>query len=114
MLFTIPLKGKDAGQLIPVGYGPIRCEMTGPTFVDDTLIISVQHPGEDVALGDGVTTLSRNIEMLKLDGSVFTQNRTLPRGSQWPSNLTPGGDGLPRPATIGIRRRPRGHPGHKD
>jgi secreted PhoX family phosphatase len=46
--------GREAGQLIPVGYGPVRCEMTGPTFVDDTLIISVQHPGEDVPSTIGI------------------------------------------------------------
>ncbi len=104
MLFTIPLQGPDAGQIIPVAYGPVRCEMTGPTFVDDTLIISVQHPSEDVAIGDG-TLLNRSIEMLKLDGTLFMQSRTVPRGSNWPANLVNGGDGLPRPATIGVRRR---------
>ena len=107
MLFTIPLHGPNAGELIPVASGPIRSEMTGPTFVDDTLIISVQHPCEDVPVGDG-TLLSRTIEMLKLDGTIFTQTRTVPRGSNWPGNL--GGslaDGLPRPATIGIHRRPK-------
>jgi len=107
MLFTIPLHGPNAGELIPVASGPIRSEMTGPTFVDDTLIISVQHPCEDVPVGDG-TLLSRTIEMLKLDGTLFTQTCTVPRGSNWPGNL--GGslaDGLPRPATIGIHRHPK-------
>ena len=47
MLFCVPLYGPDAGRIFPFAYGPPRCEMTGPTWVDDTLIVSVQHPGED-------------------------------------------------------------------
>jgi secreted PhoX family phosphatase len=82
--------------------------MTGPTFVDDTLIISVQHPSEDSPIGDG-TILSRTIEMLKLDGSLFSQTRTVPRGSNWPDSATGDPANLPRPSTIGIQRKP----GHK-
>jgi secreted PhoX family phosphatase len=43
-------------------------------------------------------------KLLTLDGTTFTQNRTVPRGSNWPSNI--GGDalGAPKPATIGIHR----------
>lgn len=60
--------------------------MTGSTFVGDTLIMAVQHPGEDCPIDDG-TILSRDIEILDLDGSLFTQKRTVPRGSRFPSNL---------------------------
>jgi secreted PhoX family phosphatase len=80
--------------------------MTGPTFVHDTLIVSVQHPGEDSPIGDG-TILSRSIEMLKLDGTLFTQTRTVPRGSNWPDNITADPANVPRPCTIGIRRAAR-------
>lgn len=110
LLYT-PVEGPDAGETFPVAYGPIRCEMTGPTFLDDTLILSVQHPGEDVPINDGQTPLNRDIEMLKLDGTLFTQNRTLPLGSSFPSNLPTAvggaGDatGAPRPCVMGIRRR---------
>ena len=63
-LFYIPTSGADAGEVIPFAYGPVRCEMTGPTFAGgNTLIIAVQHSGEDVPIDDG-TTLSRSIEML--------------------------------------------------
>jgi secreted PhoX family phosphatase len=79
--------------------------MTGPTFVGDTLIISVQHPGENVPVGDG-TLLSRTIEVLSLDGTVVNQLRTVPRSSNWPDNITGAAAGVPRPATIGIRRKP--------
>jgi secreted PhoX family phosphatase len=103
-LFYIPTTGPDAGEVIPFAYGPVRCEMTGPTFVGNTLIIAVQHPGEDVPFSPQAT-LTRDIEILSLDGSsVFTQTRNVPRGSNWPSNIQGDPNGVPRPAVIGIRR----------
>ena len=87
--------------------------MTGPTFVGDTLFLSVQHPSEDSIPNDGTpaSTLNRDLELLALNSSTFTQNRSVPRGSNWPSNI--GGDalGAPKPATIGIRRVKGGSPG---
>jgi uncharacterized protein len=109
-LFYMPIQGKYAGEVIPFAYGPMRCEMTGPTFVGDTLILSIQHPGEECPINDG-TLLNRTIEILDLDGSVFEQKRTIPRGSSWPDNISSidGGEaeaqGLPRPAVIGIHRK---------
>lgn len=115
-LLYIPTSGPSAGTVVPFAIGPTRCEMTGPTFVgDDHLIISVQHPGEDSPIGP-LAPLNRDIEILTLDGSAtFLQNRTIPVGSAWPANISPhdGGNdeptGLPRPATIGIRRKQRRH-----
>lgn len=103
-LFFIPTNGPNAGEVIPFAYGPPRCEMTGPTFVGDTLIIAVQHPGEECPFTPQVQ-LNRDIEMLNLDGTLFTQNRSVPRGSNWPSNIQGNPEGPPRPAVIGIRRR---------
>lgn len=103
-LFCIPTSGQNAGEAIPFAYGPPRCEMTGPTFVEDTLIISVQHPGEDCPFTPQVT-LSRSIEMLDLNGTLFNQTRTVPRGSNWPSNIQGNLQGPPRPSVIGIRRK---------
>ncbi|NET42992.1 PhoX family phosphatase [Okeania sp. SIO2B3] len=117
-LFYIPVVGPNAGLVVPFAYGPPRCEMTGPYFirngnVDETLLLAVQHPGESAPIGDGVQ-LGRDIEMLSLDGtSLFTQQRSVPRGSNWPSNTgyvgNPGGsfNGLlpPRPSVIGVTRR---------
>lgn len=117
-LFYVPVVGPNAGLIVPFAYGPPRCEMTGPYFisnssgVDETLLLAVQHPGESSPIGDGMI-LSRDIEMLNLDGALFTQRRSVPRGSNWPSNIgykgNPGGsfNGLlpPRPSVIGIRRR---------
>ncbi|MBD2120679.1 PhoX family phosphatase [Trichocoleus sp. FACHB-262] len=103
-LFFIPMSGPDAGTVVPFAYGPFRCEMTGPTFVGDTLILSVQHPGEDCPFSPQVP-LSRDIEMLNLDGTLFTQRRSLLRGSNWPSNIQGNPEGPPKPAVIGIRRK---------
>ena len=102
-LFFIPTSGPDAGEVIPFAYGPVRCEMTGPTFVEDTLILSVQHPGEDCPFQDNAL-LSRDIEMLDLKGNLFSQKRNVPRGSNWPSNIDGNPQGPPRPSVIGIRR----------
>jgi uncharacterized protein len=101
-LFYIPTTGAQAGQVVPFGYGPPRSEMTGPTFVGNTLIIAVQHPGEDCPYAPKVT-LSRQIEMLALNGSLFYQTRSVSRGSNWPSNIEGNADGPPRPSVIGIR-----------
>ncbi len=103
-LFYIPTSGPNAGNVIPFAYGPVRCEMTGPTFVEDTLILSVQHPGEDCPINDG-TVLNRSIEMLDLNGDLFKQTRSVPRGSSWPSNIEGNSQGPPRPSVIGIRRK---------
>jgi secreted PhoX family phosphatase len=105
-LFYIPTSGPEAGTVVPLAYGPMRCEMTGPTFVGNTLIISIQHPGEDSPIGSQNNgLLSRDIELLSLAGRVFTQKRTSPKGSVWPSNILGKGLNLPTPATIGIRRK---------
>ncbi len=111
-LFFVPTSGLYAGEVIPFAQGPVRAELTGPTFIGGTLILAVQHPGENCPINDGTSasTLNRNIEMLSEAGSLYTQNRTVPRGSNWPSNLpiADGGadqpDGPPRPSVIGIRR----------
>ncbi|HAJ60927.1 MAG TPA: hypothetical protein DCP31_18050 [Cyanobacteria bacterium UBA8543] len=103
-LFFIPTSGSNAGEPIPFAYGPPRCEITGPTFVGDTLIVAVQHPGEDCPFNPQVT-LSRDIEILDLNGSLFNQKRTVSRGSNWPSNIQGNLQGPPRPSVIGIRRK---------
>jgi uncharacterized protein len=107
-IFYVPVRGRAAGVVHPFGYGPPRCEMTGPTFVGDTLLLSVQHPGEDspingdpAAGGDAASIVTRTIEMLDLAGGLYPQARTVPRGSNWPND---GPAEPPRPSVIGIRR----------
>ncbi len=103
-LFYVPTRGRQAGAVIPFAYGPVRCEITGPTFVGNTLIASVQHPGEDCPYSPQVT-LTRTIEMLALDGTLFNQTRSVGRGSNWPSNIQGNANGIPRPTVIGIIRK---------
>ncbi|NET34060.1 MAG: DUF839 domain-containing protein [Cyanothece sp. SIO1E1] len=108
-MFYIPTSGPDAGKVVPFAYGAVRCEMTGPTFLGNTLILAVQHPGENVPIGAGQTPLNQDIEMLDLNGTLFTQNRTVPLGSNFPSNVpvADGGagnpSGPPRPCVLGIK-----------
>ena len=47
-LFFIPTKGAQAGQVFQVLSAPRDAEITGPMFTPDgeTLLISVQHPGD--------------------------------------------------------------------
>jgi secreted PhoX family phosphatase len=81
--------------------------MTGPTFIGDTLVISVQHPGENVTFGtDATTLLTRTTQILNLDGSgTFDQKRNVGKGSQWPGNVGATPAYIPKPTVIGIRRR---------
>jgi hypothetical protein len=108
-MFYIPTSGAHAGMLVPFAIGPNRCEMTGPTFVGDTLVISVQHPGENVTFGaDATTLLMRTTQILKLDGSgTFDQAREAGKGSQWPGNVGASPAGIPKPTVIGIKRKDR-------
>ncbi len=47
-LFFIPGRGSQAGKVFQMASGPTDSELTGPCFTPDgeTLILSVQHPGE--------------------------------------------------------------------
>lgn len=108
-LFYIPTEGPNAGELYPFAIGPTRSEMTGPTFIGDTLILAVQHPGEDSPTGNAVSNFVSNVQMLNLAGSAtFNQTRNAPTGSNWPSNIAGNASGFPRPTTIGIRRKAGG------
>jgi uncharacterized protein len=107
-IFYVPVRGRAAGVVHPFGYGPPRCEMTGPTFVGDTLFLAVQHPSEDspingdpAAGGPAASIITRPIEMLDVAGGLYSQVRTVPRGSNWPNN---GPAEPPKPSAIGIRR----------
>jgi uncharacterized protein len=104
-MFVVPTSGPDAGEIIPFAYGPTRCEFTGPTFVGNTLFLSVQHPGEDCDFQATPAALNRNIDMLDLSGVLFTQSRTVTRSSTWPSNIESVVPAAPRPCVIAIQRK---------
>jgi secreted PhoX family phosphatase len=97
----------DTLTVVPVAYGPIGCELTGPTWIGDTLLCSVQHPGEDAPINEGVEgdVIVRNVAMLDLAGELRVQRRTLARGSNWPSPLLGAPHGPPRPAVTAIVRK---------
>ena len=42
--------------------------------------------------------------MLDLNGNLFTQSRSVPLGSNFPSNLEGDQGGVPRSCVVGIRR----------
>ncbi|GIQ65052.1 hypothetical protein PACILC2_36200 [Paenibacillus cisolokensis] len=48
-LFVIPTAGPAKGEALQFASGPRECEMTGPFFTPDeqTLFLSIQHPGEN-------------------------------------------------------------------
>ena len=74
-LFHVPMSGPHAGLPLRVASAPPGAELTGPTFSPDgrTLFLSVQHPGENSASADLLS-------------------------SHWPD----GGASLPRPGVICI------------
>lgn len=108
-MLVIPTSGPFAGIHIPFAIGPTRCEMTGPTFIGNTLVLSVQHPGEDSPTRSALAanpTFTRDIGILAADGShLFTQTRTVPVGSAWPGNISEHPNRIARPAVIGIQRK---------
>lgn len=110
-MLIIPTEGRYAGAHVPFAIGPTRCEMTGPTFIENTLVLSVQHPGEDSptrAALDANRTFTRDLQILEIDGGgLFTQKRTVPVGSQWPGNIAQDPHKIARPAVIGIQRKDR-------
>ena len=113
-LFMIPTAGPHAGVPFCFAIGPTECELTGPTFTDDgrTLILSVQHPGEVHGTrgmpGVGLpAAVEREMRLAARDGTLFTQRRTVPLGSNFPSRA-PGEP--PRPCVVCITRAPEPSP----
>jgi secreted PhoX family phosphatase len=74
-IYVVPTAGPSAGDAFQFASGPVECELTGPWFTEDeeTLFLSVQHPGEESKDHDKLT-------------------------SHWPD----GGKAIPRPAVVAI------------
>ena len=104
-MFVIPTYGPDAGTPVCLGYGPSECEMTGPTFTpaEDQLVVSVQHPGEANGVRGRVLAPSANrqFSLMTTTGTPFTQNRSVPLGSNFPSVNEL--NAPPKPCVVGIR-----------
>jgi hypothetical protein len=84
-LFVIPTVGPDAGRAVQFASGPSEVELTGPSFTPDeqTLFLSVQHPGEEHGIRDGRTVIA-------------------PHGSNWPARKL---GAAPRPSVVAIVKR---------
>jgi secreted PhoX family phosphatase len=52
-VYAVPVVGDDRGHLRPFLSVPVGAEVTGPAWGpdDETLFVSVQHPGEGGVLG---------------------------------------------------------------
>jgi secreted PhoX family phosphatase len=102
-IWFLPTSGADIGKAFLFGFGPIECETTGPFFSSDqqTLFLSVQHPGEIRGTRKDMTSESRQFVMRTTDGREFMQTRKVPIGSNWPS-LKP--NDSPKPAVVAIRK----------
>lgn len=74
-IYVIPTTGANSGVAYRFASGPVEAEMTGPAFTPDfkTLFLSVQHPGEESAGLDKLT-------------------------SHWPG----GGSNIPKPSVVAI------------
>ncbi|WP_434683887.1 PhoX family protein [Pseudanabaena minima] len=102
-IWFLPTSGADIGKAFLFGFGPMECETTGPFFSSDqqTLFLSVQHPGEVRGTRKDMTSESRQFAMRTTDGREFMQTRKVPIGSNWPS-LKP--NDSPKPAVVAIRK----------
>lgn len=56
-MFMFPTEGENFGKGFRIASGPVGCELTGPAWMDaNTLLLSVQHPGEDTVPGEPWTS----------------------------------------------------------
>ena len=102
-IWFLPTSGVDLGKAFLFGFGPMESETTGPFFSQDqqTLFLSVQHPGEVAGTRKDMASASRKFAMRTTDGKEFMQTRRVPIGSNWPS-LTP--NEPPKPSVVAIRK----------
>lgn len=102
-IWFIPTSGANAGEAYMFGYGPMECETTGPFFTADeqTLFLSIQHPGEVNGIRKDGSFEDRMISLQTPQGEEFMQTRRVPIGSNWPSQKP---NDPPKPAVVAIRR----------
>ncbi|MGK7914203.1 MAG: PhoX family phosphatase [Prochloraceae cyanobacterium] len=103
-VWVIPTRGLNAGNAYPFAIGPMETEITGPCFTGDqeTLFLSVQHPGERNGTRQNFQTEVRQFAMRTPTGEEFIQKRKVPVGSNWPGKRP---NDPPRPAVVAIRRQ---------
>lgn len=106
-LWFIPTSGAQAGNAYLFALGPVECELTGPFLSADqqTLFLSIQHPGEVHGIRAAMKVETRKFAMKGTDGKDFTQTRQVPIGSNWPSKAA---DKPPKPSIVAVRRNDKG------
>lgn len=99
----LPTSGPNMGDAYPFAIGPMDTELTGPWFTKDqqTLFLSVQHPGEARGIRQNMAFQEREFTLKTTQGQEFIQQRQVPIGSNWPSKQA---NEPPRPAVVAIRR----------
>ena len=102
-IWFLPTSGVDLGKAFLFGFGPMESETTGPFFSQDqqTLFLSVQHPGEVRGTRKDMASELRKFAMRTTDGKEFMQTRKVPIGSNW---LTLKSNDSPKPAVVAIRK----------
>lgn len=102
-IWFLPTSGKDAGKAFLFGTGPMECETTGPCFTEDeqTMFLSVQHPGEVNGIRKNQASENREFLVTTTTGVEFMQTRQVPIGSNWPSKNP---DSPPKPAVVAISK----------
>lgn len=100
----LPLSGVNAGQAFPFAIGPMDSELCGLCLHPNqqTLFLTVQHPGETGGIRQTMATETRQIAMTTMDGKEFIQSREVPIGSNWPGKKA---TDLPKPALVAVYRR---------
>ncbi|MEO1369356.1 MAG: alkaline phosphatase PhoX, partial [Acidobacteriota bacterium] len=104
-MFMIPIEGSRRQQPHVFGIAPMQAEFCGPTFTEDgeTLILAVQHPGEDEGTRRSDNPSEEQIHIVHdRDDQPFEQKRTVPIGSNFPHGEL---DKAPLPAVVCITRR---------
>lgn len=102
-LWFFPTSGKQAGNPYLFGLGPMECEITGPCFTPDqqTLFLSIQHPGEIHGTRRENAVDRRQFQLTTLKGEEFAQTREVPIGSNWPTRTL---NAPPKPAVVAVFR----------
>jgi uncharacterized protein len=102
-IWFFPTSGSHAGKAYLFGFGPMESETTGPFFSQDqqTLFLSVQHPGEVKGIRKDLAFESRKMAMRTTTGEEFIQTRKVPIGSNWPGLKS---NDPPKPAVVAIRK----------
>ncbi|MBD2394053.1 DUF839 domain-containing protein [Cyanobacterium aponinum FACHB-4101] len=100
-IWYIPLSGENAGKAYPFGIAPMETETCGLCFNQEqnTLFLAIQHPGEKNGTRSNMAEETREISILTTDGEEFTQTRTIPKGSNWPSLDK---NAFPKPSLVAV------------